>query len=137
MRAPVETNDQSRTGVGSGELAAQVMRDAQRLVDLEIALARQELKELATANAVAAALVGAGAILLMLAVLVAVPVLVVELVPWHWQAAVAWLTVYVVLGVVLVLIGKARFRFKLPTRTLDSLKENKKWALRQIRSKAR
>lgn len=137
MRAPVETNNHSRTGVGSGELAAQVMQDGQRLVNLEIALAKQELKDLAKTNAVAAALTGVGGLLLLLAVLVAVPVVVVELVPWHWQAAVAWLAVYVVLGLVLVLIGKARFSFKLPTRTIDSLKENKEWALRQIRSRAR
>lgn len=137
MRAPAETNNQSRTGVGSGELAAQVMQDAQRLVHLEISLAKQELRELATANAVAAAFTGAGGLLVLLAVLVALPLAVVELVPWHWQAALAWLALYVVLGVVLALIGKARFRFKLPMRTLVSLKENKEWALRQIRSRAR
>jgi len=137
VRAPTETMDQSRTAVGSGELAAQVMQDAQRLVNLEIALARQEVKDLLMANAVAAALVAAGGLLLVLAVLVAVPVMVVQLVPWHWQAAAVWLAAYAVLGLVLALIGKARFRFELPTRTLDSLKENKEWALRQIRSKAR
>jgi len=74
------------------------------------------------------------AMLAILALLVAVPVLVVTFVPWHWQAAAAWIVLYVLLGIGLVLMGKARFALKLPARTLASLKENKEWALRRVRS---
>jgi hypothetical protein len=66
--------------------------------------------------------------------LVAIPTLVVLLVPWHWEAALVWVVGYVLLGIVLMLAGKARFHLRLPVRTLESLKENKEWALRRIRS---
>jgi len=118
-------------------LIASVISDAQRLVSLEIALARQELKELATENAIAVGLMGFGGLLLVLSLLVALPSLVVILVPWHWQAAAVWVAAYVVLGLVLVSIGKARLQLRLPPRTIESLKENKEWALRRVKSNGR
>ena len=121
----------------SGDIAAQVVHDAQRLVSLEIALAKQEVKDLAMANAIAAGLVGFGGLLVALAVLVAVPSLVVVLVPWKWQAARACVGAYLLLGVGLVLAGKSRFALKLPTKTFESLKENKEWVLRRMKSTVR
>lgn len=121
----------------SGDIAAEVVHDAQRLVSLEIALAKQEVKDIVMANAIAAGLVAFGGLLIALAVLVAVPSLVVVLVPWHGQAAVAWVVAYVLLGVGLVFFGKSRFALKLPTKTLESLKENKEWALRRMKSAVR
>jgi len=118
-------------------LIASVISDAQRLVSLEIALARQELKELATENAIAVGLMGFGGLLLVLSLLVALPSLVVILVPWHWQAAAVWVAAYMVLGLVLVSIGKARLQLRLPPRTIESLKENKEWALRRVKSNGR
>jgi len=132
----VETTGADRTAKPRG-LIASVVSDAQRLVSLEIALAKQELKELATANAIAAALMGFGGLLLVLGLLVALPSLVVILVPWHWQAAAAWLGAYIVLGLVLISIGKARLKLRLPPRTIESLKENKEWALRRVKSNGR
>src|SRR5262245_56467093 len=123
--------------VTSRGLLASVIGDAQRLVALEVALARQETKELATRNAIALGVVAFGGLLVMLAVLVAAPVLVVMLVPWKWEAAAVWTGAYVVLGLILVLIGKARLRMQLPPRTVESLKENKEWALRRVRSNGR
>jgi uncharacterized membrane protein YqjE len=136
VQAPQEAQPSS-PATKSGDLAAEVVHDAQRLVGLEIALAKQEVKDLAVANAIAAGMVAFGGLLIILSVLVAVPSLVVILVPWHWQAAVAWVVVYALLGIGLVLFGKARFALKLPTKTLASLKENKEWALRQMKSTVR
>lgn len=124
-------------GVSSRRLIASVVTDAQRLVALEVALARQEIKELAARNAIAVGLMAFGGLLIGLAVLVGVPSLVVILVPWHWQAAVVWIGAYVLLGAVLVLVGRARLRFGLPPRTVETLKENKEWALRRVRSNGR
>lgn len=137
MRAPVDGVNDVRPKSGSGELAAEVVQDAQRLVSLEIALARQELKELAVRNAIAVGMIGAGGLLLGLAILVAVPVLIVALVPTHEIAAAAWVVAYLVVGLVVLSVGRRRLRIKLPTRTIASLKENKEWALRQIRSTVR
>jgi len=137
VRPPaVETTSADRSAKPRG-LIASVVSDAQRLVSLEIALAKQEVKELATGNAIAAGLIGFGGMLLVLGVLVALPSLVVALVPWHWQAAAVWLAAYVVIGLVLVIVGKARLQLRLPPRTIESLKENKEWALRRVKSNGR
>ncbi|TMD97413.1 MAG: phage holin family protein [Chloroflexi bacterium] len=136
MRAPVETarNDRSLSSRG---LIGSVISDAQRLVSLEVALAKQEIKELATGNAIAAGLMAFGGVLVLLAVLVAVPSLVVILVPWHWEAAAVWIGAYVLIGLLLIIAGKARMRIGLPPRTVETLKENKEWALRRVRSNGR
>jgi hypothetical protein len=123
--------------VKAGDLASEVIHDAQRLARLEIALAKREVKDIAVANGIATGLVVAGGLLIMLAVLVAVPVTVVLLVPWHWQTALAWVVGYVLLGIFLLLAGKAKFQLRLPRRTIESLKESKEWALRRIRSNGR
>lgn len=136
MRAPISpppTTDHEK----SGDLIASVIGDAQRLITLEVALAKQEAKELATVNGVAAGIIAFGGLLLLLGFLVAVPVTVVQLVPWHWLAAAVWAGAYVVIGLVLVVIGKARLSIGLPRRTLESLKENKEWALRHVKSNGR
>ena len=135
VRSPVDAD--LRQPAKSGDLAAEVVHDAQRLISLEIALAKQEIKRLALANVIAAGLVALGGLLVILGVLVAVPALVVLLVPWHWQAAAAWVAVYVMVGIGLALMGRARFALRLPARTLASLKENKEWALRKMKSNVR
>jgi preprotein translocase subunit SecF len=121
----------------SRELAAEVVQDVNRLVGLEIALAKQELKELAIRNGVAVALMAAGGLLAILAILVAVPVVIVMLVPWHWEAAAVWAVVYAVLAAGLALYGRARLQITLPAKTLASLKETKTWALQRLRSTGR
>jgi cytochrome c biogenesis protein CcdA len=135
--------ESAQVALGNGQatsargLLASVIVDAQRLVALEVALARQELKELAVRNAVAVGVMAFGGLLAVLGILVALPVMVVELVPWHWQAAAAWAAAYVVIGLGLIVAGKARLRLELPPRTVESLKENKEWALRHVRSNSR
>ncbi|TMC80377.1 MAG: phage holin family protein [Chloroflexi bacterium] len=137
MRPPaVETTATDQSARPRG-LIASVISDAQRLVSLEIALARQELKELATGNAIAAGLMAFGGLLLVFGLLVVLPSLVVILVPWHWQAAAVWLAAYMVVGLALVSIGKSRLQLRLPPRTIESLKENKEWALRRVKSNGR
>ena len=131
MRLPAGETTSSRALIES------VISDAKELVGLEIALARQELKDLAVRNGIAVGFLVLGAILIALAVLVSLPVLVVVLVPWHWQAAAAWLALYLLGGLVLVLVGRARLRLQPPARTIESLKESKEWALRHVRSNGR
>ena len=136
MQAPVETDHKDQDAKSKG-LIASVISDAQRLVALEIALAKREARDLARQNAIAAGLIAFGALLAVLALLVAVPSLVIALVPWKWQAAAAWVAGYIVIGLLLVVIGKARLKIALPPRTVESLKENKEWALRRVRSNGR
>lgn len=121
----------------SGDLAAAVVQDVNRLVSLEIALAKQESQELAVRNGIAVGLLAFGGLLCILAVLVAVPVALVLLVGIGWIAAAVWAAIYLVLGIVLVLIGRARLRIALPSRTITSLKETKAWAVHRLRSTTR
>ena len=137
MRAPVQETHANGQGASARGLIASVVGDAQRLLALEVALAKQELKELAMANAIAAAVIAFGGLLVVLGVLVAAPVLVMALAGWRWQPAAIWLVAYVVLGVVLVVVGRSRLQLHPPRRTLESLKENKEWVLRHVRSNSR
>ena len=133
MGTPTPPNPRSK----SGELAAEVVQDVNRLVGLEIALAKQELKELAIRNAIAIGLLFTAGLLCILALLVAVPVAIVLAVGAGWLAAVIWAAIYLVLGITLALIGKARLRIALPPKTIASLKETKTWALQRLRSTSR
>ena len=137
MEAQVEKAAPADGRVSSRGLIASVISDAQRLIALEVALAKQEAKELATANAIALGVIAFGGLLAMLAILVALPVLVVMLVPWKWEAAAIWFGAYLVIGLVMVFAGRARLQLKLPPKTVESLKESKEWALRRVRSNGR
>ena len=126
----------------SGDLAAEVVQDVSRLVSLEIALAKQEMRELAIRNGIAIGLLAFGGLLCMLALLVAVPVTVVLLVAFGWTAAAVvgaaiWAVAYLLVGVALLLVGKSRLRIGLPSRTIASLKETKTWAVHRLRSTTR
>jgi hypothetical protein len=90
LEVKVEEEVAGDTHVSSRGLIASVISDAQRLVALEVALAKQEAKELATANAIALSVFAFGGLLALLAILVALPVMVVMLVPWKWEAAAVW-----------------------------------------------
>jgi hypothetical protein len=113
------------------------MQSAQRLLSLEVALAKQELREIAMANIKAAACIAVAGLIAVLAVLVAIPAMVVALVPWHWEAALVWAVAYIGIAAGLALYGKSRLRLRLPTKTIESLKENKEWAIHQMRSTGR
>ena len=119
------------------DLAAGIVDEAEKLVRLEIALAKQELKELAATNGIAAGAFAGAALLALTAVIVGIPVLVVVAVEPHWVAALAWVLVYLLGAAGLALLGRAKLRIALPERTVNSLKETREWAIRQMRSPGR
>jgi cytochrome c biogenesis protein CcdA len=137
VQSTVKGHRETITRASSRELAAEVVQGVQRLVSLEIALARQELKEIAIVNLLAVVFVVAAGLLTILALLVALPMLIVALVPWHWQAALVWVVAYLLIAGGLALFGKSRLSLRRPSRTIESLKENKVWALHQLRSTKR
>ena len=128
---------ETEPGLSSGSIASEVVHDMRRLVDLEVRLAKQEVKELAITNAVAAVCGAVAAILAVIAVLVAIPVLVIVAVPWKLEAALVWVVAYLVLAAGFAIYARSRLALHAPRRTLDSLKENKEWVLRQLRSTGR
>jgi uncharacterized membrane protein YqjE len=137
VQSTVNGRQGGATRASSRELAAGAIQGVQRLVSLEIELAKQELKEIAVANLIAAVCIAVAGLLAILAVLVALPVLIVVLVPWHWQAALVWVVAYALIAGGLAVYGRSRFSLRMPSRTIESLKENKEWALHQLRSTRR
>jgi len=118
-------------------MVQEVVREAQELVQLQVELAKQDLRELATRNGVAVGLLTFGAVLVLLAVLVAVPVLIVLWSENKVLSAVIWIAVYVIGGAILMLVGRLMLRLDVLRKTLTSLEETKRWALRQIKSSDR
>ena len=121
----------------SADLAADIVENAQQLVRLEIALAKQEAKELAKRNGIAVGLMAAGGLLAMLGLLIALPVLLVVAIEPHWVAGLVWLLLYLLGGAAAVLIGKSRLKIQVPQRTLSSLKETRAWVLHQLTTSSR
>jgi uncharacterized membrane protein YqjE len=121
----------------SSEIAAELVEEAERLVRLEIALAKQELKEMAITNGIAAGSFAGAVVLALTALLVGLPVVIVLLAPNHLLAAVIWFLLYLALAAGLAFFGRSRLRIGLPERTIHSLKETRNWALRQMRSPGR
>lgn len=121
----------------SPELAADIVESAQQLVRLEIALAKQEVKELAITNGIAIGAFAVAGLLALLSVLVVLPVLLVVWIPNHALAALAWLILYLVAAAVLYLVGRSKLRVEAPQRTISSLKETKEWVLHQLSTSSR
>ncbi len=115
----------------SADLAADIVESAQQLVRLEIALAKQEVKELAQRNGIAIGLIAGGGFFAMLGLLIAVPVLII-VATGTWIAALVWVLLYVVGGGLAILIGKSRLKLKPPERTIASLKETRAWLVSQL-----
>ena len=124
-------------GQPAGELAAGLIEQAERLVKLEIELAKQEVRELAISNGIAAAAFAGAGLLVLLAVLVAVPVWIVTLLGHHAIAAGVWIVLYLAVAGGLALFGRSKLRLQAPRRTIDSLKETKDWVVQQTRSPRR
>jgi hypothetical protein len=121
----------------SPELAAEIVEEAERLIRLEIQLAKAELRELAITNAIAAGAFAGAVTLAAVTLLVAIPVLIVVAVEPHWLAAVVWIAVYLLAAAGLALLGRAKLHIGIPERTVNSFKETRDWALRQMRSPGR
>src|SRR5207237_9791320 len=128
-RENIEEKNQPIPEKSTPKLAIDITEDMQRLVALQVDLAKQEAKELAVRNGIAAGMLGAAGLLALLAVLVAVPVLLVVALPWHWEAALVWTAGYLVLAAALALIGRSRLRLELPPKTTETLKGRTEWAL--------
>ena len=121
----------------SAEIAAGLVDEAEALIRLEIQLAKQELKEMAITNVIAAGSFAAAGFLALLALLVGIPLVIVLAVEPHWLAAIVWLIVYLLLAAGLALFGRTKLKIGVPERTVTSLKETRNWALRQMRSPGR
>ena len=119
------------------DVAAGIVDEVEKLVRLEVELAKAEMKELAVTNGIAAGSFAGAGMLGMIALLVGIPVLIVVAVEPHWLAALVWVVLYLLIAAGLALFGRSKLHLAPPERTLNSLKETRDWALRQMRSPGR
>jgi len=132
-------------GNGIGAQVAEIAADAQRLVHLEIELAKQEIMALVKTNAVAAGFLAAAGLCALFVLYTLVAVIVFGVL-WIFlrgglgRTEIALLVILVIWGVaaaVLGLIGKSKLVFKKPDLTIQTLKDDVEWAKAQIRPATR
>ncbi len=124
---------------------AEIAADAQRLVKLELELAKQEVTELVKRNAVAIGMLAGAALcgVFVLYTLVAAIVFGLLSLVFHrgmGYDAIALVVVLLVWGMVaavLALLGKSRLVFKMPEQTIQTLKDDVEWAKAQIKPATR
>ena len=120
-------------------------QEARQLGQLQLQLAKQELREILVRNGMGLAVAVVGVVLLALAALVALPVFLVLRSPDRVAAALVWLVVDAGLGLLMILVGLllARKLLSRPSprrllpRTFAAFEENQAWLLRQLRSNGR
>lgn len=132
-RPPLEL-PADRTQAGTTDLARGLVDDAQKLFELQLELAKVELRGLAVRNGIAIGLFAFAALLLVFAIFAGVPLIVVQLVPdrWRWPTAVIFAGAYALVAIILAIAGRLTLKLKPPQRTIAALKETKEWLVRQI-----
>ena len=128
-----------REGIAAsiGEIAA----DAQRLVQLEVQLAKEEIWDLVKTNLIAIVMLSVAALAGIFALYTLVAMIVFGALSFLFHRgmghdAIALAVVLVVWGavaVILGLMGKSRLVFKMPEATIQTIKDDMAWAKAQIK----
>lgn len=121
-----------------GELFQELSQDTSTLIRQEVALARAEITERASAFARDSALIAAGVVLAHVALLAATAAFIMGLVQLGlqgWLSALIVAAVFAVTGGVLAASGRAALKRRTvtPVETVDSLKETAQWLKNQTR----
>lgn len=118
-------------------LFSELTQETMSLFRQEIRLARTELTDKARQAGRGAAEIAVGAVLLLVAVgaLAAAAILGLSTVVQPWLAALVVAAVLLVIGIAVLLNGRANMRTGnlAPRRTMDSLRDNTRWAKEQLR----
>lgn len=143
---PPRSDDGRATG-GSGDpalgdLFRQLAQDSATLVRQEMALAKAELKSNVKSVARDAVMVGVGGILALVGALVLLAFLVVavgDALDNYWLGALIVGAVFVIVGGLLAMsnLKKLKHEEVAPTRTLETLKEDKQWLQSEIKQARR
>lgn len=114
-----------------GALFAELAGQSAGLVRDEIALVRHEIKEKATQTKTAVIFLSLGGLLCLLAVMTLTATVILALAPLvgAWQAALIVSLVFLLLGGMIVLVGRSRLKASTlkPEQTIESMEENKEW----------
>ncbi|MGI8609356.1 MAG: phage holin family protein [Candidatus Dormibacteria bacterium] len=120
-----------------GEIAA----DGQRLVKLEVELAKQEIIGLLKTNAIAIGMLSVAALSGIFVLYTLVAMIVFGALSFVFQrgmghdaiALLVILVIWLLVAVILGLMGKSRLVFKLPESTIQTIKDDVAWAKAQIK----
>jgi hypothetical protein len=125
-----------------GELLGHLSEQAARLVRQEVELAKAELRQKGKQARVGAGMIGGGGLLALGAFAALTTTLILGLSTWldAWLASAIVTVVYSAGAAALALTGKEKVRAvgsPVPEQTMQTLKEDVKWAQSQTRSASR
>jgi uncharacterized membrane protein YqjE len=120
-----------------GELVKQLAQDSATLVRQEMALAKTELRQNLTSMAKDAAMIAVGGVIAAVGGLVLVAFLVILLgsvLGNYWLSALIVGGLFVLVGGVLIMTNLKKLKKEevAPTRTIETLKEDKQWLQSEI-----
>jgi len=119
-------SEQRAANASLGELVSEVMRDVSSLIRQEVALAKAELKESASATAKGAGMLGGAGYAASMTVLflsLALWAALATLVGWGWSAVIV-AVVWAIIAAILFAVGRARLaKVKGAPQTVETLKE--------------
>lgn len=123
---------------GLGDLIRALAQDSATLVRQEVALAKAELQDTVKSVARDIAMVAVGGVLALIGVLVLVAFLVIavgDAVNEYWLGALIVGAVFLLIGGLLAMsnIKKLKHESMAPTRTLETIKEDKQWLQSEIK----
>jgi uncharacterized membrane protein YqjE len=138
-------SDDGRAGGGEpalGDLFRQLAQDSATLVRQEMALAKAELKSNVKSVARDAAMVAVGGILALVGVTVLIAFLVVavgDALDNYWLGALIVGVLFLLVGGILAMTSLKKLKNEdvAPTRTLETLKEDKQWLQSEIKQARR
>ena len=120
----------------TGDLVRRLIENIQTLVDKQVLLVKQELREDLGQLAGAAKTLGIGVALLLLAgicffhfLFLAIDTLLPR---WGWLAALLFTVAFAVLGGMLAIKGKNKVKVQPLVRTRETLKEDAEWAKHRL-----
>ncbi len=121
-----------------GATVGSIIEDLQEIIRGEVQLAKTELKEDATALGKAAGMIGAGVFFGLVGFIFLMLAVTYLLAEWMdmWIAAGIVAVVLLIVAAILAMTGKGQMskaNMK-PEQTIESVKEDKEWASRQINS---
>ncbi|MBX5492247.1 MAG: phage holin family protein [Chloroflexi bacterium] len=123
------------------ELGRRLIDNVSELVEKQIALAKQELREDIRSNIRAIVLFVAGGMLLLFAtvcLLIALIDATMLLFRWRlWGAALLWFVIFAVIGAICLLLGRQRLRVPPLQRSRAIVQEEMEWARQRLTPPAR
>jgi uncharacterized membrane protein YqjE len=128
--------EQSRDDRSLGELFSELSRQTSTLIRQEVALAKAEMKQKGTEVGKDVGMMAAGGALAyagLLALIATIIIVLAEFMPWWLSALIVSL---VVLGIGGLLVQRGMSALKqtsmAPEQTIETLKEDKEWAKKQL-----